>query len=78
MRELGRCYTWLEVEFKTRSSHISEGEQNLPPQNIPLGHTDFFRLIIFKTTDAGKSQKTAEVRNIFVGNIYSYKGNLHV
>ena len=30
-------------------------EQNLPPQNVPLWHEDYFKLIIFK------KQKTQEV-----------------
>lgn len=34
--------------FKNQHGILVEGEQNIPPQNTPLWHKDYFEPIIFK------------------------------
>ena len=40
------------------SAYSSEGEHNMPPQNMPLWHKDFFELIIFERLQIEDSLKT--------------------
>jgi len=66
----------------------SEEEQNLPPQNMPLRHKNYFRLITFlkkqkqqqktkQTVDKGEALKTKKMLP-FLRDTDIYKENLHL
>lgn len=55
-----------------------EGEHNMPPQNVPLWHKDYFQLVIFKKQQT-QEQLSKPLRSYpFVREINIYKGNLHL
>ena len=51
-----------------------EGEQNGPPQNMPLWHKDYFKLIIFKKLQHRRSSENLVEVVHFINNMHSYKG----
>lgn len=53
-----------------------EGDQNLTPPNMSLRHKNYFELIIFKKQQSN-SENRVEV-TLFVRDIYTSKGNLHL
>lgn len=58
-----------------------EGDQNLTPPNMSLRHKNYFELIIFKKQQSNSENPNSENRvevTLFVRDIYTSKGNLHL
>lgn len=65
--ELGNV--WLKASFRKRS----EGDQNIPSQNMPLWHKDYFKLVIFKKQQRPEKLCKPSRSYSFVRDIYIYK-----
>ena len=52
-------------------------DQNMPPQNMPPCHKDYFELIILRNRRYRRSSET-KVEVTLLQGVYIYKGNLHL
>ena len=60
---------------RTKDTSLEE-KQNLSPQNMPLWHKDYFRLIGFKKLKTSEKLWKSKQKLPFVREIYMNKGNL--
>lgn len=73
-----KVFVIICLTITMHSMHAYEGEQNVPPQNMPVWNKDYLELVIFKNNRHRKWSENLVDCQPFVGDIYIYVGNLHL